>query len=729
MNKLPDFLTPSGKHKVSRAGELSEESGYQPLLAAWTIDIILLSGRHRCMVRGSRHLIEEDEDIAKLTGLFVTKCSDMEEEKTEFLRVSGKQIPRTAAAIARELRRLADRFHNMQVHNEYGIFANVKLLGELLGMTRAEQAVLCFATLLVAVPLFKDAISSMNIRLPANKLAALLAQLTGNEEKEIVAALQPESVLRASGIIQIRDFGNDLERVMELLPGLGMLLSQPHTSADMLVGKFVKKAEKTQLSLDNYSHLARDTAILSDYLGAAMRANESGSNVLLYGIPGIGKTEFTKALAASLGADLYEITYADANGDPVYGFERLRAYNLCQRVLAGRNNALLMFDEIEDVFPEHSEWQMLFSDEEGTPGHRGRKAWVNRSLEQNRTPAIWITNNAHLDKAYLRRFDYSVRFKIPPQQVRKEIARRHLGVFDPCEDWLSGIAANEQFIPAQYERAAKVARLGANGDAVRARELVEQALDHSAMLLGQKVMAKRNVRHTAYELRFVNTNLALENLLSGLSKRRHGTFCFYGPAGTGKSEFARHIADELGMPCVVRRASDILSMWVGGTEKNLAEMFAEARQQEAVLVLDEADSFLSDRRDAQHSWEVTQVNELLTQMKAYEGIFVCTTNLMEKLDQASLRRFAFKVKFDYLNSDQCWEMFKNEFKRLGGLAISNADWEGKVRELDKLTPGDFSVVARQLDVLDTPVIEGELYRQLQEECRVKGGSKVRIGFW
>ena len=181
-------------------------------------------------------------------------------------------------------------------------------------------------------------------------------------------------------------------------------------------------------------------------------------------------------------------------------------------------------------------------------------------------------------------------------------------------------------------------------------------------------------------------------------------------------------------PASQRRASDILSMWVGESEKNIARMFAEARQQEAVLVLDEADSFLADRRDAQRSWEVTQVNELLTQMEAFNGIFVCTTNLMEKLDQASLRRFAFKVKFDFLTADQRWEMFVQEYTRLGGAEGGAADWEAQVRNLAKLTPGDFAVAARQFAVLDVPATAGELYRQLLEECSMKGGQTGKMGF-
>jgi SpoVK/Ycf46/Vps4 family AAA+-type ATPase len=223
---------------------------------------------------------------------------------------------------------------------------------------------------------------------------------------------------------------------------------------------------------------------------------------------------------------------------------------------------------------------------------------------------------------------------------------------------------------------------------------------------------------TRYNLDFINTDMPVSKLVDAMKINSSGTFCFYGPAGTGKSELARYMADEIGKPLMLRRASDILSMWVGGSEKNIANMFAEARQQEAVLVLDEADSFLADRRDAKQSWEVTQVNELLTQMEAFEGIFVCTTNLMEKLDQASLRRFAFKLKFDYLNADQRWAMFTQEFERLGGELATAADWEKQVRNLSKLTPGDFAVAARQFTILNTPATAGVLYRQLLEELKL-----------
>ena len=409
------------------------------------------------------------------------------------------------------------------------------------------------------------------------------------------------------------------------------------------------------------------------------------------------------------------------------GEQRLKAFNLCQHLLARKPNAMLLFDEVEDVFEKQNIFSPIFGGGAAANPEKG-KAWINRSLEKSSTPAIWVTNDEDIDPAYLRRFDYSVRFPIPPQKVRQKIARHHLGQFNPTEDWLARIAANDQVSPGQLERAAKVARIIGVADFESARKLVEQTLDRSVALLGQKRVPTRPVRRTQYDLGFINTDLPVAKLVDAMKINPNGTFCFYGAAGTGKSELARYMADEIGKPLLLRRASDNLSMYVGGSEKNIASMFAEARQQDAVLVLDEADSFLADRRDAKQSWEVTQVNELLTQMEAFEGIFVCTTNLMNRLDQACLRRFAFKIKFDYLNADQRWAMFMNELARMGGDMSQASEWERRVRSLDTLTPGDFAVVSRQVSMLGATPTPGSVYEVLHSECAAKEQMSKPMGF-
>lgn len=224
---------------------------------------------------------------------------------------------------------------------------------------------------------------------------------------------------------------------------------------------------------------------------------------------------------------------------------------------------------------------------------------------------------------------------------------------------------------------------------------------------------------TGYDLRFLNVDQDIPKLIAALQRRPHGIFCFHGPAGTGKSELARHIADALEKPLLVKRASDLLDMYVGQTEQRLAAMFDDARQRDTALVLDEADSFLRDRRGARQSWEVTQVNELLTQMEAFDGIFIATTNLMESLDAASLRRFPWKIRFDWLKPGQRWGLFAQEFVRLGGDLDEASLWKEHVQQLGRLTPGDVAAVVRQYELWDETPSAREFYRCLTAEVAAK----------
>ena len=171
------------------------------------------------------------------------------------------------------------------------------------------------------------------------------------------------------------------------------------------------------------------------------------------------------------------------------------------------------------------------------------------------------------------------------------------------------------------------------------------------------------------------------------------------------------------MKVLHKRASDLINPFVGMTEQNIAAAFAEAKRKKMLLVFDEADSFLRDRQHARHSWEITQVNEMLTQMESHPLPFVCTTNIMRDLDQASLRRFTFKVKYDYLTHRQTETAFRHFFNieptvPLGGLTC--------------LSPGDFAVVAKKARIcgIDDPK---ELFHMLRQEQDVKDAPKS-VGF-
>jgi len=724
-NEIPAFLRPGFKKRPSRSGNPFRGLGaYRPWLSLWATKLTLILGWYRKPRIGRLPEALVDSDFLELLGIepfLVDEDGDIETHGVAIRKISNGAIE------LRLLTRLED-LEEKRPEKLLPLFSNIERLGNILGLTDTDKAVFLLAATFALFSEFSRAISGREEHVSNDQLVTILGKLTGLPEKDFRQTLNLQSTLLASGLVTVDSSISNLSHKLSLMDGLGGRLLQSYATDSELTGQFLKPVAVGTLTLDAYPHLKSDIAICMSFLEAALKARTPGCNLFFYGTPGTGKTELTVALAKALGVEIYEVAFADEDGDPIRGSARLRAYSLCQRLLARRSNAILMFDEIEDVFPSNGGLlSQLFGgslENAKAPG----KAWVNRTLENNPVPAIWITNDPVIDPAYLRRFDFSTRFPIPPQKVRLQIARHHLEEFNPPEDWLLKITANEAVSPAQFNRAAKVARHASSCQQISPLAAIEQTLDRSMTLLNQKRQPPRNAISTGYDLQFLNTDSEPHQLLRGLSRSPSANVCFYGPPGTGKTELARFIADELGKPLMVRRASDILSMWVGESEKQIAQMFSDARQQDAVLVLDEADSFLADRRGASKSWEVTQVNELLTQMEAFEGIFIATTNLLDRLDLASLRRFSVKVKFEYLRSDQTWKLFLQEFDRINPNDPVGTHMENEVKRLQRVSPGDFSALNKQFRLWDTPPSACEFLEHLRREISAKGCHGTSIGF-
>jgi SpoVK/Ycf46/Vps4 family AAA+-type ATPase len=161
-----------------------------------------------------------------------------------------------------------------------------------------------------------------------------------------------------------------------------------------------------------------------------------------------------------------------------------------------------------------------------------------------------------------------------------------------------------------------------------------------------------------------------------------------------------------------------MSKYVGETEQNMAAMFRDAEAENAVLLLDEADSFLQDRRGAQRNHEVSEVNEMLQGMEHFHGIFICTTNLMDRIDQAALRRFTFKIQFQPLTRAQRLAHFVTE-ACAGDPAHLAQGMEKRLASLDQLCVGDFAAVKRQAMILDIRMDPAEFLAQLEAEHRIK----------
>ena len=241
-------------------------------------------------------------------------------------------------------------------------------------------------------------------------------------------------------------------------------------------------------------------------------------------------------------------------------------------------------------------------------------------------------------------------------------------------------------------------------------------------------LAESQAMAVPYQIGFINADIDLTSVCDGLKRRgQGGRLCFYGPSGTGKTAFAKHLARALDRPLLIRRASDLLSKYFGEAEKNIASMFKEATQENAVLLLDEADSFLRDRGLSRYQHEVTQVNELLTQMEAFQGVFVVTSNHFGDMDSACLRRLDFKIYFNYLRLDQRLALIRQVSGEANELPQSLSR---RIQALDTLTPGDVSVAVRQAELRGEPLSAETLTGVLEQECAIKrrGMSPQFLGF-
>ncbi|MDM0034977.1 AAA family ATPase [Variovorax sp. J22P271] len=604
---------------------------------------------------------------------------------------------------------------------------NIDALAGLLQLNKAERALLLYGTL----ARYQRDLRSLLVEFKVNNAPeayAAIAEVAGVNASEVGEALRAGSRLERIGLVEnlisehnITDLA-DLMKVSEKLPPV---LMREYRDRNELMAVFTRPSAKSSLSVHDFSFVEDEARMLVTLLRAAVARKEPGVNVLLYGPPGTGKTELAKVVAQAAGLELFEVEYADRDGNSLSGRDRYRSLQIAQVFLKGSEQSALLFDEVEDVFPPIStEAAQLMARAEQIPspasGSVSGKAWVNQILESNAVPTLWVTNRIEqIDPAFRRRFAYHLELKSPPPGAREQLVRKTLEGVSVSEAFTAKLAGRKGLTPAQIRTAVRFAELAmTEGGSVE--NLIERQLKNADLALGtpDALGARRSV--TTYDLDMLNveTRFEIPRIVEALKARGHGTLCFYGAPGTGKTALAEHIAKAIGRPLIIKQASDLMSKYVGETEQNMAAMFKEAEAEKAVLLLDEADSFLQDRRGAQRTYEVTEVNEMLQGMERFDGIFVCTTNLLDRLDQAALRRFTFKIKFMPLTGEQRERMFVTE-ALAGDAARLTHDIKLRLARLPQLCPGDFAAVKRQTDILSVAFSADEFLDQLDAEHRIK----------
>lgn len=226
-----------------------------------------------------------------------------------------------------------------------------------------------------------------------------------------------------------------------------------------------------------------------------------------------------------------------------------------------------------------------------------------------------------------------------------------------------------------------------------------------------------------FDIRYVRSSIVIPEIIEKLAPLRDRAISvlLHGAPGTSKTSLARHLAERMGMRVLSKKYSEISGWRVSDTEKGVSRIFQQAVAEDAFLIIDECDSLIRSRDKANHQWEQTTVNEMLTCMDAHPLPFACTTNYLKDLDAAAVRRFRFKIELLPLDRERARLAWVNI------LGLCSEEFPEN-DSLENLTISDFSRVASQMTDLNEKGAKYALISLAAEKDGKNSRSTGPIGF-
>lgn len=503
----------------------------------------------------------------------------------------------------------------------------------------------------------------------------------GMQAQDTAEVLLRDSLLSKTGLVE--PVGDTVK-----LPARVLMAIAGNISITAFQAEHFRPDSDSVYALDSFDLNPIDVRIMLSLL-----KSEGPANILLYGKPGCGKTEAARSLIQAAGLGILHVPVHATGGR----HSRLTRLRYADHFSQG---SALIVDEAELILNNAVKFIAFESD--STPA----KSVLNTYLDSSRSKTIWILNDTnHLHESTMRRFHFKLHFDKLSRKQRSHalemIVQKHgIETLVPPETF-SRLLSEEHLSPGVLNQVAHaLVQTTKNSPAIEPCVIIDR------LLLSNRRVDATQVEEAhvldAYSLDALNLSISTEYIIQSLEsflalprKPRNGfNLLFHGVPGTGKTELARYLSLCLNRDLIIKRGSDLLGMYVGSTEQSIAAAFKQAQQSEAILLIDEADTFFRSRADARQAYEISHTNEFLNQLENHLSIVICCTNMIDNLDAAAIRRFSLKIEFKPIRRENLPKVFLQIFKDIFAEEPAQRELESAMRDLYGLTPGDFALVLR-----------------------------------